>query len=91
MGPRHQRRSSLQRTTHDIFSAYSNSNFEILSTWNLTEEFEEQGETATEMSDAQFRDLGFPVPPSTSTQVSLTRTKGIPVLDNNFIHFVSRK
>lgn len=85
---RHQKRSSSSRTFHDPFSSYSNSNFEFFSTWNLTEL--EDISTATEMSDDQMRSLGFPVP--STERPSLEReTQRHPVLDNPFIHFLSRK
>lgn len=85
---RHQKRSSSSRTSHDPFSSYSNSNFEFFSTWNLTEL--EDISTATEMSDDQMRSLGFPVP--STERPSLEReTHRHPVLDNPFIHFLSRK
>ena len=85
---RHQKRSSSSRTSHDLFSSYSNSNFEFFSTWNLTEL--EDIATATEMSDDQMRSLGFPVP-STRQPSTERETQRHPVLDNPFIHFVSRK
>ena len=76
-----------------------NSNFEFVSNWTLTEEEEE---SATEMSDEKLRSLGFPVPQTTEPPVTGYHGGGsgmnhhgqdshIPVIDNPFIQFLSRK
>ena len=90
-GRRHRldKRSSY-RSVDQIFN--SNSNFEILSTWNVSEM--EDVATATEMSDDMLRSLGFPVPATTaSPSIGGRREKQpiLPIVDNHFIHFVSRK
>ena len=80
-----------------------NSNFEFVSNWSLTEE--EVGGSATEMSDDQLRSLGFPVPMTTTSRsgggghyhgggggaLAADRDTHIPVIDNPFIQFLSRK
>ncbi len=77
-----------------------NSNFEFVSNWTLTEEEEE---SATEMSDEKLRSLGFPVPQTTEPPIVTGYHGGgsamnhggqdshIPVIDNPFIQFLSRK
>ena len=98
---RHQKRSNPRRYSsagpppEEVFASYA-ANFEFLSTWNVTEDGG-GGElaTATEMTDDQLRSLGFPVPPPVSVAPPLRggtggRSHG-PVVDNPFIHFVSRK
>ena len=77
---------SSYRSVDQIFN--SNSNFEFLSTWNVSDL--EDVATATEMSDDMMRSLGFPVPSTSSPAVQ--REKPIlPIVDNHFMHFVSRK
>ena len=78
-------------------SLHFNSNFEFVSNWTLTEEEEE---SATEMSDEKLRSLGFPVPQTTEPTVTgyhggsamnHGQDSHIPVIDNPFIQFLSRK
>ena len=74
-----------------------NSNFEFVSNWTLTEEDEI---SATEMSDEKLRSLGFPVPETTTStnfagggrsMAGSDLDMHIPVIDNPFIQFLSRK
>jgi ABC-type glycerol-3-phosphate transport system substrate-binding protein len=97
---RHQKRSNPRRGAaagslqpEEVLASYAN--FEFLSTWNMTEEAEGDVGTATEMTDDQLRSLGFPVPPSPASPPLMTARGGRrplgSVVDNPFIHFVSRK
>ena len=66
-------------------------NFEFLSTWNITDYDEVPPDTpVTEMTDEKFKELGFPVDKTGSSDV-LVRPPTDNVINNPFITFVSRK
>ena len=88
---RHQKRSSSGSQTNGGFSnngfQEKDSSFVFYSQWNETEDLV----VVTEMTDERFRELGFPIPSESSPTSDSSAEIPPRVLDNPFIHFVSRE
>ena len=83
---RHQKRSSQTNGFSNGFQE-KDSSFVFYSQWNETEDFV----VVTEMTDERFRELGFPIPSDSSPTSDSSAEIPPRVLDNPFIHFVSRE